>query len=260
MAYRILGSVLGPQLIFGALAILGGVLVGGGLLLVRSSGADVRRGRRLGGAKAYALADLQRRASEDDLPDGPIRVSGRVRCRDPLLDGEGDRLVAFHRDVEAQLPDGSWQPIERVRETRALQLWERAAAVSLDLAAASEPLITLPQVWEGDTTALDTSYLPATTRLQGAGARPGRARSTTRRLTLVDQLTVLTEVARGPDGELLLRPPAGGFLVTNLDIDVAMRILGGKRPSLLRWGILLAGLGVPVSAAAVAYAAARLLD
>ena len=68
------------------------------------------------------------------LPGRPVRVAGRIRCRDPLETGDGERLVAFHRDVEV-LAGGRWRSIERLRETRSFELWDHDGSLTLDPAA-----------------------------------------------------------------------------------------------------------------------------
>ena len=57
--------------------------------------------RRLAGpARGQGRAAARRRRPS---PTRPVRVVGRIRCRDPLEMGGGERLVAFHRDVEVRV-------------------------------------------------------------------------------------------------------------------------------------------------------------
>jgi len=178
-----------------------------------------------------------------------VRVEGRVRCANPLVTPDGDRLAALHRDVEVQLPDGRWRVIERLREARTVDLWERSASVRLDLADLAEPFISIPRVWEGSPSDLGGSYRPAVDRVAGEVGTLHRARATTRQLSLVDQLIVLAIPRRDEHGRLRLEPPSGGYLATNVELDTAMRLLAGPR----RTGML-AGFAVGLVGAVVAMA------
>jgi hypothetical protein len=230
----------------------GGLAAAGiGAVLIRSSGADTRAGRRLAGARSATIRDLHDLAARDQLPSGSVRVEGRVRCANPLVLPTGDRLAALHRDVEVQLPDGGWRLIERVREARTIDLWERTASVPLDLSQLAEPLITIPQVWEGAPQELGDSYHPALDRLAMEVGPVRRARATTRHITLVDELIVLGLPERDDAGRLRLRPPPGGFLATNVDLDVAMRLLAGPQRQRMLAGFAVGAVGVAAAVAGI---------
>jgi hypothetical protein len=226
--------------------VVGGLVVVLGTYLVRSSGADTRAGRRLAGARALALGELQDLAQRNQLPRGPVRIHGRVRCASPIITAEGDQLVLVHRDVELQLPGGKWRIVERLRDVRSVDLWERTASVPLDLSQLAEPLIAIPEVWEGATEELDPSHQPAVERIRREVGTPLGARATTRRVMLVDHLIVLAVPARAANGSLRLDPPPGGFLATSVELDVAMRLLaGGHRTRMIGgFGVALAGVAV----------------
>src|SRR6476659_969349 len=106
------------------LALGGLVLLGLGAVLVRRSGARPTMGRRLAGAREVRVGELLDLSTSDPLPPRPVRVSGRIRCADPIVTGQDDRLVAFHRDVEVAGTAGAWRGIERMRETRSFELWD----------------------------------------------------------------------------------------------------------------------------------------
>jgi hypothetical protein len=227
--------------------------IAGGALLVRASGADSRTGRRLAGARPTSIPDLRAAVERGSVPSGPVRLEGRVRCADPIHTPAGDRVALLHRDVEVELADGQWRTIERLRDSRPIDLWERTASVPLDLAEVREPLITIPHLWEGTPDELDTTYQPAVQRLAAEHGPPRGARATTRQVTLVDQLTVLAVPVRGPDGGLRLEPPNGGFVAATVDLDVAMRLLAGphRRRMLAGYGLAAVGL-VLIAGAAIA--------
>lgn len=244
-------SAVNPATLFLVLLVAGGLVAALGASLIRSSGANTSAGRRLAGAPAVALPELIERAENGQLPRTPVRVEGRVRCADPLTGEGGDPLALVHRDVEVQDPSGYWRTVERLRDARIIDLWQRSASVQLDLTRIAEPLIAIPRVWEGSPDELDAGLQPAIARLAADGPRPHQARSTTRQVMLVDHLIVLADPAREPDGRLRLDPPPGGYLVSNVELDVAMRLLAGPNRArmLAGFGVALVGVAVVIGAA-----------
>lgn len=222
-------------------AIAGLVLVAGGLVALRGSGANFRFGRRLAGAAELKVGEL---FDLEALPERPVRVAGRVRCPDPIVTERDERLVALHRDVEVQLARGGWRTIERLRETRTFELWDHDGSLTLDPARAAEPLVNIPHVWRGSPGELGASFRPALDRLVAEHGPPRRARATTRMLSVVDRLLVLARVERDASGAVTLAPPPGGFVITPLEIDAALRLLGGRRRGLLAVGVLAVAGGV----------------
>jgi hypothetical protein len=72
-------------------------------------------------------------------------------------------------------------------------------------------------------------------------------------VSVVERLLVLASVQRGPsmsgepgepNEQVRLIPPAGGYLISGMELDNAMRLLGGQRRRLLLtgYGLLLAAL------------------
>jgi hypothetical protein len=230
-------------LVTGALGIVAGVG------LIRASGANTAAGRRLAGARGIGLRDLHDLAERRELPRTPVRIEGRVRCADPIVTPAGERLALLHRDLELRSPDGRWRTIERVRDARPVDLWQRSASVRLDLAQIAEPLIAIPVVWEGDPAELGAALQPAVERVRVEHGGPQLARATTRQVLLVDELIVLATPAQGDEGELRLDPPPGGYLVTNADLDVAMRLLAGPHRRRMVAGYALAFGAVVVTVA-----------
>jgi hypothetical protein len=230
------------------LAVLGAALLVAGTAWMRAIGADPDRARRLAGARGMVVADV---LDLTHAPPRPIRVSGRIRCADPLVAPDDERLVAFHRDITVQLADGRWRTIERVRETRSFELWDHAGSLTLDPAAAAEPLIAIPKVWEGSPDELVEPHAGAVARLAAeSGAAPRAARAVTRSISVVDPLLVLARIEVGPDGPRLA-PPPGGYLVAALDLDAAMRLLGGSRRRQLVPAMATAALGGVLMVAAL---------
>lgn len=241
------------------LALLGLLLLTGGLALVRSSGARLGMARRLAGARQVRVGELHDLTAADPLPRRPVRVLGRVRCTEPIVTGEDERLVALHRDVEVALPRGGWRSIERLRETRSFELWDHDGSLTVDPASAAEPLVVLPHVWTGAASELDESYAPALARLAAEQDRPQDARATTRMVSVIDRLLVLATVRRDDAGRIGLAPPPGGYVVTSLELDDAMRLLGGPQPRRMLAGIAAIAASVPLLAAGALLATMRIL-
>jgi hypothetical protein len=235
------------------LTLSGLVLLTGGLALVRRSGARPAMARRLAGARQVRVGELLDLGAADPLPRRPMRVVGRIRCAEPIVTAEDDRLVAFHREVEVAVPRGGWRSLERLRETRSFELWDHDGSLALDPAEAAEPLVVLPHVWVGSPGELDEAFAAALSRVTAEQGPPRQARATTRMLSVIDRLLVLALVRRDVNGRVALAPPPGGYIISGLELDDAMRLLGGPRPRLM-----LAGTAVVVASAALLGAAALL--
>lgn len=209
--------------VFAAMLLVGIVVGGLSFWMLRRSGARVAMARRLAGPEEWKVGRL---VDGDELPPRAVRVSGRIRCRDPLDAGDGERLVAFHRDVEV-LAGGRWRSVERMRETRSFELWDHDGSLTVDPAAAAEPLITIPKVWQGAPTELNEPHAGAASRLAERHGPATAARATTRSINVTDRLLVLARAERDADGTVTLRPPDGGFVISAVALDDAMRLLGG---------------------------------
>ena len=242
-----------------SVAIAGAALAVTGWVLLRASGARPGMARRLAGAREIKVGRLLDIGPDDELPRRPMRVVGRVRCGDPILTADDDRLVAFHRDVEVQLPNGTWRPIERLRESRSFELWDHDGSLTVDAATVHEPLVVLPHVWDGPPDELSEVYEPAVARITAEVGPPGAARSVAHMLSVVERLMVLADVHRAPDGGIALAPPRGGYVITSLELDEAMRILGGRRPRVLLAGMACLALGPVAVAVATGVAAINLV-
>jgi hypothetical protein len=228
------------------LGIAGLALLAAGWVSLRRIGARPALGRKLAGARGMDLGDL---LDLRQAPPRPVRVSGRIRCPDPLVAEDGEQLVAYHRDVAVHIPGRGWQTIERSRHTRSFELWDHAGSLALDPAEAAEPLITIPRVWEGSPDELVEPHSTAIARLAAEGPAPDRARAETRAISVVDRLIVLADLRIAADGEPRLVPPAGGYLVATLDLPDAMRLLGGPRRGLLGAALATVALGAGLALA-----------
>jgi hypothetical protein len=233
-----------PIWIFVALALSGVALVVTGLVGLRAVGARPTVARRLAGPPEVRVGRL---ADAGDRTGRPVRVSGRIRCRDPLDAGNGERLVAYHRDVEARI-GGRWRSIERLRETRSFELWDHDGSLTIDPALAAEPLVAIPKVWRGDPAELEEPHASAVSRLAERLGPATGARATTRTINLTDRLLILGQPVAADDGRARLEPPKGGFVITNLALGEAMRLLGGRHRRVTAASIVGTGLGVALAA------------
>jgi hypothetical protein len=212
---------------------LGVALAALGLAAIRFSGAESRIAGRLAGARQLRVGDL---LGDIRLPDRPVRVAGRIRCQDPILTDRDERLVAYHRDVQVKVPGSGWRSIERIRETRGFELWDHDGSLPMDPALAAEPLVVIPHVWRGTSAELTNEAHRAALARLGVEGGAWPARSVTRILSVVEHLLVLAAVERTPDGGVTLSPPPGGYVISGLELDDAMRLLAGSRRSLMLAG------------------------
>lgn len=221
-----------------ALVAASGVMVAlASALALQASGGDLSTGRRLAGPREVRVGAL----AEEGETGRTVRVAGRIRCRDPLHVAGGERLVAYHRDVEVRLPHRGWRSLERLREARSFELWDHDGSVTLDPSLAADPLITIPSVWRGAVAELKEPHASAARVLsERQGEEAVEARATTRTINVTDRLLVLARVAVRSGG-VALEPPNGGYLITNLALDDAMRLLGGHHRRVT--ALAVAGLG-----------------
>lgn len=237
-------------LLLALLAVAALLAIGAGLIAIRRSGSHPGLARRYAGAGQHRVGDLLDMA---EPPARAVRVVGRVRCADPIHTADDDTLVAVHRDVDVRLARGGWRTIDRLRETRSFDLWDHDGSLTVDPSGAAEPIIAIPHVWRGPVAQLDAAFGAAVERLRATDSTPLEARSITRMVSTVDRVGLLAVVRRDPAG-LRLEPPRGGFVLSVLDLDASMRLLGGPRRRLMLAGFagLIGGAVVLVLSAAAA--------
>lgn len=236
-------AAMSLALVFAALAV-GGLLLGlVSFAVLRWSGANPGLARRLAGPAEVRVGHL---LDADELPRRPVRIAGRIRCREPLEMGAGERLVAFHRDVEVRI-GGRWRSVERIRETRSFDLWDHDGSLALDPARAAEPLITIPHVWRGDPSALEEPHASTVARLAERHGPATEAWAVTRSINVTDRLLVVARPVRS-EGGVELAPPDGGYLIATLALADAMRLLGGRNRRAAAAALIGLGLGIALVA------------
>ena len=233
-----------PVSAFALLVVAGIIVAAASLLVLRGSDAHPGRARRLAGPPEVKVGHL----ADGDLPERAVRVAGRIRCRDPLEMGDGERLVAFHRDIEVRT-GGRWRSIERLRETRSFDLWDHDGSVPIDPARVEEPLVVIPSVWTGRADELEEAHASAAARLAERHGPAEAARAITRTINVTDRLLVLARPVRDEDGRTRLEPPEDGFVMTNLALEDAMRLLGGRNRRATAGAVI--GLAVAIALLAI---------
>jgi hypothetical protein len=228
-----------------AVALVGVGLCAAAAVALRVGGARPTLGRRLAGPPEVRVGRLL--DGEAQVGSRTVRVAGRIRCREPLHAGGGERLVAFHRDVEVRV-GGRWRTVERLRETRSFELWDHDGSLTIDPALAAEPLVAIPGVWRGDPGELEEPHASAVARLAERHGPATQARSTTRTINVTDELLVLARPVLDTDGRTRLAPPPGGYVITNLALNDAMRLLGGRHRRVAAAAVIGLGLGVVLAA------------
>ncbi|MDQ3881004.1 MAG: hypothetical protein M3295_08025 [Chloroflexota bacterium] len=241
------------------LAVAGVVLIAASAALIRASGARVRLALRFAAGRSAAVGELPSIAERGTARGRPFRVAGRVRCAEPLATADGERLVAFHRTVEAHLPGAGWRVVDRQRLSRPFDVWDHAARVTIDPHDCAEPLLAIPGIWRGAPSELPDELRPAVARLEReSGVTADAARAESRSVSVVDRVLILAVPVVTGDGSIALAPPPGGYVISGVPFDAAMRLLGGTR-RLLMAGIAAAALGVAAIGAGSVVALADLI-
>ena len=95
---------------------------------------------------------------------------------------------------------------------------------------------------------LEEPHASAVARLDERHGPATEARAITRGINVTDRLLLLARARRDDTGRVVLEPPEGGYLVTNLALDDAMRLLGGRNRRLATVGFIAVGLSVALLA------------
>ena len=230
---------MAPAGVFAAVAIVGLIVGGVSLVALRRSEGHPGMARRLAGPRQVKVGQLL----DGELPSRTVRVVGRVRCRDPLDTGDGEKLVAFHRDVDVRI-GGRWRSVERLREARSFDLWDHDGSLAVDPASAAEPLVTIPKVWRGSPAALEEPHASAVALLEERHGAAVEARATTRTISVTDRLQITALPVRDAANAVRLDPPTGGYIVSNLELSDAMRILAGRSRRGAAWGVIGVALAI----------------
>lgn len=218
----------------GFVVLAGLVLLLVGWLLLRRSGAGWRIGRLLSAAPHRSLAEATAMAARGE--QAYVRLHGRIDS-DEEFPGDDEKPLVFRRrrlqrEASSLVGGRRWQTLDDERLAVGFGLTERAERVAIDIEALGDGLVVVPRVSEG--VAADLAALP------GGGPRAGLSPETPVLLRIEQVATTdhgtacgvprLTETGATILGPGLRRP----LVLTTLDLDEAMRILGAERRTSLR--------------------------
>lgn len=229
--------MIGPSLV-----LIGFVSGVAGVALLRRSGASWRIGRLLSAAPRWSLADAAAVAARGE--QAYVRLHGRIDS-DEEFPGDDDKPLVFRRrrlqrQVRHWTGRSVWQTFDDERLAVPFRLSERGEHVAIDVAALGDGLVVIPRVSMG--VAADLSADGASGPLPPL---PPETPVTLRieQVSAVDHGTACGVPQLTPAGETVLGPGLGRPLIlTALDLDEAMRVLGAEQRSslLVAGGLLLA--------------------
>ena len=219
-----------------ALLIAGLASLAFGTWLLRRVGAAWRVGRLLAVAPIRSLADAAAIASAGE--ERYVRIHGRIDS-DEEFPGDDDKpLVYRRRRLQRAERGGRWRTIDDERLAVPFGLTERGDSVRIDDDALGEGLIAVPRLSEG--VAVDVSADAF------AGAPVDLPPDTPVRLRIdqvssIDHATAAGLPVLDSAGSVMLTAGLGRPLIlTSLEPDEAMRVLGaGRRGSIVAGGLLL---------------------
>jgi hypothetical protein len=219
-----------------------------GLLLVRSFGQAGRIGRIVAGTRPVPIATALALVEAGDPPPF-LRVDGRIDATDEFEDAAHRPLVLRLTRLEVQR-DGRWQTVDERREAVSFGVRDGPDAIGIDADRLDEGLAVLPRESRGTVADLAAAgVVPVPEGLPPTAP----VRFTIRQVSSVEHAAVLGVPSRGPDGSVRLGPGRGRPLIlTTLETDEAIRMLGGGRR--VRSGLVLVLFGVGLAAVLLAIA------
>jgi hypothetical protein len=216
--------MIGPLLVLSGLAL--GVL---GWILLRSSGRGWRLGRLLSAAPQRTLEEALVAAASGEPTY--VRLHGRIDSAEEFP-GDDDKPVVFRRrrlqlGIERWPGRQQWRTFDDERLAVPFWLSERGSRVALDAEALDDGLVVVPRLSTGVAAELNA-------RLDGQPlpALPAEApvRLRVEQVSTTDHGTACGVVRQTSSGETVLGAGLGRPLIlTTLDIDEAMRILGSEQ-------------------------------
>jgi hypothetical protein len=233
------------------LAVCGVAALAGAAAMLRGFGRNLRLAQILASAPEESVAQV---AAAADLPDARyVRARGRIVSDEEFPD-ELDRPLVYRRRRVELCEGRRWRALEDERLAVPFGIEERGAYLGVDLDALGEGLIVLPRESGGMAGEVPDHVPPGTPADRAVRLR-------VEQISAVEQATVAGVPRRGPDGRPMLTAGAGRpLIVSTLDQDEAMRVLGGGRRAraFVAVGLAAAGLGlVAIAIAGVVVGLAR---
>ena len=204
-----------------------------GWALLRRSGSGWRIGRLLSAAPQHSLPEAA--AMADRGQKAYIRLHGRIDSDEEFPGDDAKPIVFRRRRLQRQVRQGlrrsGWQTFEDERLAVPFSLSERGERVLIDVDALGDGLVVVPRI----STGVAADLWPEA----ASGPLPDMPPETPVALRLeqvsaIDHGTVCGVPRLTASGQTILGPGLGRPLIlTTLDLDEAMRVLGSERRSSL---------------------------
>jgi hypothetical protein len=226
----------------GILLIFTGIALGvTGWLLLRRGGDGWRIGRLLAVAPQRSLAEAAALAARGE--EAYVRLHGRIDSDEVFPGRDGAPLVfqrrRLQREVPGRLIGSAWSTFDDQRLAVPFWLAERGERVAIDIEALGDGLVVVPGVSTGVAADLitdpdapeaspDDAVRHSAVPESMSPDHPVRLRL--EQIATTDHGTAAGVPRIGADGEPVLGPGLGRPLIlTSLDLDEAMRVLGAER-------------------------------
>ena len=227
------------------LVAVGAFVIGAGIVVVRSFGPAGRIGRIIAGTRPVPIAAALAMARSTDARY--VRVDGRIDSDEEFEDDAHRPLVLRLSRLELDR-GGRWEAIETTREAVPFVVGAGPAAIEVDRDALDEGLVVLPR--EATGRAADVAD-----RMPAGTAPDLPVRYVIRQVSSVEHAAVLGVPVVGEDGKARMTAGLGRPLIlTTLETDEALRLLGGGRRARSALAFCLLGIGALVLTAGAVWA------
>ena len=209
-------------------------------------------GRTLAAARDVSIDEARRLA--ESAAGQYVRVHGRITSDEEFPDEQDRPLVYRRKRIEVRAADGKWRTASSETEGVPFGLELRSSFIGVDSAALGPGLVVVPRTAEGVGADLPAALADDVQGAAGVGLTDPRAaaRLVVEQVSAVEHAYVAGVPARAPDGSLLIssgnRRP---LILTTLEIDDAMRLLGSGQRGMVLGLAGLVGLGMLLLFAAV---------
>ena len=212
--------MIGPALIVFGLA--AGAL---GWILLRRGGSGWRVGRLLAAAPQRSLTEAAAIAASGEA--AYIRLHGRIDSAEEFPGHDGRPLVFRRRRLQQRSGRSGWQTFDDERLAVPFALAERGERVAIDVGSLGDGLVVVPRESVGVAADLTDEALVGPLP-QLPPDRPVRLRI--EQISATEHATAAGVPVIGPAGSVVLGPGLSRpLLLTTLELDEAMRVLGSER-------------------------------
>jgi hypothetical protein len=228
-----------PRVIPLFLLIVGVVVLGAGILLLRRAGSGYRLGRLLAAAPNASLEEAAVLARENR--SRYVRVHGRISSDEEFPDENDRPLVYRRRRIQARNGTGGWDDLEDDRVAVPFGLEDRQSFLAIDVDALGGGLVVVPRIASGTAAEVPVGTLSSEQNL----APETPVRLLIEQVSAVEHATACGVPVLDAAGAPALSVGQGRPLIlTTLEPAAAMRLLAsGKRGSMvLSAALLVAGL------------------